>query len=200
MPHKQYEIIVIDDGSLDQTAFCLELFSCPNDSVLKIIKNKSNIGLPASINKGIDTALGKYIIRVDSDDFVNTHFLEFLKIFLDTNPHIDSVASDYYLVDECENILERKNALKSPIACGILFKKDHLIEIGLYDEKFKWQEEVELMMRFTEKYKIGRLEIPLYRYRKHKDNMTNNKEEMQKYQDLIIKKHIKYKLNPKDDQ
>ena len=79
------------------------------------------------MNIGIKSALSPYIVRVDSDDFVNKKFLEFLYYYLETNPGTDAVACDYLLLDENEVLLERKDCEKFPIACGIMFKKDYLI-------------------------------------------------------------------------
>ena len=62
--YSEYEIIVINDGSNDNTKFALELFCDPNDSIVRVLTNKSNKGLPYSLNRGIKNAMGKYIIRV----------------------------------------------------------------------------------------------------------------------------------------
>ena len=70
-----------------------------------------------------------------------------------------------------------------------MFRKQQLLEIGLYDEDFRCHEERELRIRFEKKYSIHRLQIPLYRYRKHENNMTNNALEMQFYDQLLVKKH-----------
>ena len=78
---------------------------------------------------------------------------------------------------------------KDPIACGILFRKETLIDIGLYDESFLYNEEVELRLRYLKKYSIERLAIPLYRYRRHADNITNDKLKMEEYKKKIIEKH-----------
>ena len=56
-----------------------------------------------------------------------------------------------------------------------MFKKTQLIKIGMYDETFLMNEEKDLRIRFEKKYKISRIDIPLYRYRKHEKNMTNDK-------------------------
>ena len=56
-----------------------------------------------------------------------------------------------------------------------MFKTENLVEIGLYNEKFFLHEEKELRLRFEKKYSIERVALPLYRYRKHESNMTNNK-------------------------
>ena len=47
--HNKYEIIVVDDGSTDKTPYALNLFCDPKNSVVKIITNKVNLGLPASL-------------------------------------------------------------------------------------------------------------------------------------------------------
>jgi glycosyltransferase involved in cell wall biosynthesis len=62
-----FQIITIDDGSTDHTKEILDTFS----SNIKIFSNKKNLGLPASLNIGIKNAKSKYIVRVDSDDYVN---------------------------------------------------------------------------------------------------------------------------------
>ena len=69
-PKNEYEIIVINDGSTDRTSYGLELFK--NDIVL--INNKKNKGLPYSLNQGIRKSKSKFIVRVDSDDYVNVNY------------------------------------------------------------------------------------------------------------------------------
>ena len=176
-----YEIIVINDGSKDLSDYALNLFS---DEIV-MLKNKHNQGLPNALNSGIKASKGKFIVRVDSDDYVNKHFLLMLYEYLFWNKKADAVACDYLLVDDNENLIKRENCKDAPIGCGIMFKKAHLIKIGLYDEDFKINEERDLKKRFENKYKIDRLNIPLYRYRKHDSNMTNDQEAV-KYHDMKL--------------
>tara|TARA_B110000444_G_scaffold90697_1_gene85701 strand:- start:42199 stop:42864 length:666 start_codon:yes stop_codon:yes gene_type:complete len=179
----QYELIVVNDASTDMTNEILKKFS----EKLNIINNKKNIGLPASLNIGIKAAKGSYIVRVDSDDYVNNQFLKILYLFLEENRNIDAIACDYYLVDNRENIIERKNCMDSPIGCGIMFRTEQLINIGMYDSKFLMNEDKDLRHRFLDKYQIKRLELPMYRYRKHETNMTNDKDRLAEH-DIKLKK------------
>lgn len=185
MDKKEYQIILIDDGSDDNSKKLVKEFG--NDLILLI--NKKNRGLPYSLNKGIKNSKSKYIVRVDSDDYVNSNFLTFLFEYIENNKHMDAVACDYYLVDDKENIIQRINCLKEPIGCGIIFKSEHLFNIGLYDNNFLLNEEKEMRIRFEKKYNINRLEIPLYRYRRHAKNITNNISSMKEHDKLLKEKH-----------
>ena len=105
--------------------------------------------------------------------------------FLIENPEYDAVASDYLLVNDTEAVLKRENCEVNPIACGIMFRLEQLIDIGLYNEEFHFREEEELRIRFEKKYSIHRVPLPLYRYRKHENNMTNNIEKMAIYKNKL---------------
>jgi len=174
-----YEIIVVNDGSTDSTSAVLQNIAfLPN---LRILDNERNLGLPGSINKAIRSALGRYIVRVDSDDYVSRRFLGLMRLFLNMNRHYQGVAVDYVMVDEFENAVERVNCFAQQIACGVMFRKECLFDVGLYDESYRMREGHDLRRRFEEKFKIARLEFPLYKYRHHGANRTLNTEEVLKY-------------------
>ena len=110
-------------------------------------------------------------------------------LYVENNNYMDAIACDYLLVDDEGNVIERKDCFKDPIACGIIFRIEQLIDIGLYDENFLLHEERDLRHRFTKKYKIHRLELPLYRYRMHDKNSTSDKKTMKLYEKRLIDKH-----------
>ena len=74
---QDFEVICIDDASPDSSAEILKYFS-KKDSRIKIIKNEKNLGLGPSRNIGLNAATGKYILFLDSDDWLSLDALEFL--------------------------------------------------------------------------------------------------------------------------
>ena len=181
----QYEIVVVDDGSTDRTSAILETFGAD----IRVIRNDKNLGLPASLNKAITSTHSKFVVRVDADDYVNAAFLDVLYLFLAENPGFDAAACDYLLVDDREEVLRRADAMKEPIACGIMFRTEQLIDIGLYDESFLRHEDRDLRVRFLDRYSIHHVPLPLYRYRRHDDNITNDVAAMNFHEERLNEKH-----------
>jgi glycosyltransferase involved in cell wall biosynthesis len=187
LERSKYEIIVVDDASTDNTKDVLENYT---DEV-RIINLPHNVGLAAARNIGVKKAKGQFVMFLDADDYIQYDALLIQRTFLAENNNLDAVSVDYYLVDEKGKHLEHIDATKKPIACGIMFRKDLLVDIGLYDESFRAREEEDLRKRFLKKHSIYNIILPLYRYRRHGNNLTNNKTEMKKYSALLKKKHAK---------
>ena len=177
------EVIVVDDNSLDNSKIIIKDY----ENVIRFIKNKKNFGLPFSRNKGIKESKGKYIFMLDSDDYISEDTLNVLGSFLDHNPSWDAVGCDYYKVDKKEKFIKRFSFKKNPIACGVLYRRETVFKIGLYNEKFKILEDVEFRKRYLKKYNIGYVELPLYRYMMHKGNMTKNNSMLDIYKKKLLK-------------
>lgn len=178
-PPSEYEVILVDDASDDQTLAIVEKFKeYPN---FRAIANTVNVGVAEAANIGIRAALGQYVVRVDADDFVNANLLLFLTTYLAENHDAMGVACDYVLVDEAGEKQERRYADRDPVSCGIMYRKDLLTKAGLYDPAFRHLEERELRQRLGEAHRIDHLRIPLYRYRMHGANKTKRLDEMVEY-------------------
>jgi glycosyltransferase involved in cell wall biosynthesis len=183
----EYEILVINDASTDHTQEVLENYK----EEVRVFNLELNLGLAGARNFGIQKAKGQFIIFLDADDYIHRDLLKVQKLFLEENTKLDAVSTDYYLVNERGERIEHVCAEEKPIACGIMFRKDFLYNIGLYDEKFRAREEEDLRIRWTESYNIYNLIVPLYRYRMHDSNLTKNTSAMDEHRELLDSKHKK---------
>ncbi len=103
--YKNYEIIVVDDGSKDNSKRIIKNYK----KKIKFINLKKNIGIEKSVNLAIKKSLGKFIIRLDSDDiFLEDILYENIRKL--KNKNIDFVYSNYYLINE-KNTYKKKNFL-----------------------------------------------------------------------------------------
>ena len=167
-----HEIIVVDDCSENSPEDALLPFS----ENVRYFKTEKNSGVSAASNLGIKNARGQFVIRVDADDYINSDLCYFLKTYLESNHDAFCVSCDYTLVDNHENVLDRKYAEEDNISCGIMYRRDLLLEYGGYNDEFRHREEEELRKRLGSFYKIHHLRIPFYRYRMHNTNKTKTKE------------------------
>ena len=170
-----FEVVVVnDDPEQDLSDICSQVEDSLN---IKLINNENNLGLPVSLNKILKCARGRYFVRVDSDDYVSKHFLYMLSSYLEVSKgEKQAVACDYKKVDDCGLPLQRYSFKENPVACGIMFTYESLCNIGYYNEEWKMREGHELLKRFTTKYEVGYLDIPLYRYRMHLSNRSSTEQ------------------------
>tara|TARA_Y100001970_G_C14211661_1_gene847290 strand:+ start:641 stop:1264 length:624 start_codon:yes stop_codon:yes gene_type:complete len=166
------EVIIVDDCSTDDSLKYIEPFL----KDIKFIRTEKNSGVAEASNLGVFQAIGQFFFRVDADDYINKDMSQMMKKYMESNHNAFCVSSDYLLVDEMENIIERKYAKIDNISCGIMYRTDLFKELGGYNPKMRHREEEELRKRLGDAYKIHHLDIPFYRYRMHKNNKTRQKE------------------------
>tara|TARA_B100000795_G_C22795265_1_gene439030 strand:+ start:1916 stop:2554 length:639 start_codon:yes stop_codon:yes gene_type:complete len=181
----QLEVIVINDASTDKTQEILENYT----GLIRVFNLSKNIGLAGARNFGIKKARGQFVVFLDADDYLHLDLLFVQQLFLEQNSNIDAVSTNYHLVDDKGNHINQVSAEEEPIACGIMFRKDYLFDIGLYDESFRAREEEDLRHRFLKKFQIFNIPLPLYRYRMHESNLTKNKVEMDHFDKKLKEKH-----------
>ena len=92
--YRNLEIIVVEDGSTDDTLSILQDFA-RQDSRIRIVQNEQNMGLISSLNKGLEHVHGKYIARTDADDITEPQWVE--KIVSELEKRSDIVAMGAYI-------------------------------------------------------------------------------------------------------
>ena len=194
--YKDIEIFIIDDGSTDNSTEVIEKFA--SFSNIKIIYQK-NKGLIVTNNIALRLAQGEYIMRLDADDYLDTNAIKLMVYELENDPSLGLVFPNYFIVDENENIInirvripsEMNNVKDNPAhgACTLIRTK-YLRTIGGYDESFTCQDGYFLWINFFSKFRTKNIETPLFYYRRHSNNLTNNSELILKTRSKIISKFV----------
>lgn len=178
---QDFELIIIDDGSTDNSKEIIERYAAlPGIQVIY----QQNKGLNVTNNIALRAARGRYIVRLDADDFFREDALEQLAGALDKDPELGLVFPDYYYADENGEVLEefkRHNfqedvSLLDQAAHGActMIRTDFLRKLGGYNESFSCQDGYELWVKFTAHFKVANVSSPLFYYRRHGSNLTRN--------------------------
>ena len=102
---KDFEFIIVDDGSTDNSWEILTEYS-KQDSRIVLINNEENLGLEKSLNKGIAATKGEYIARQDADDISLPNRLQLQVDFLDAHPEVGALGSSVEFIDSQGSILQ----------------------------------------------------------------------------------------------
>ena len=198
---KNLELIIIDDGSTDNSKEIIEKYKDVDNVRIVYQKNK---GLNVTNNIALRAARGKYIIRLDADDYFIPNALELLLDKLENDNELGMVFPDYFIVDAQGEVLERQKrhnfdnevSLFDQAAHGActMIRVAFLKEVGGYDESFSCQDGYELWVKFTSQFKVTNINEPLFNYRKHGKNLTSNEDRILDTRATINSKYVK-KLN-----
>ena len=169
--YKDYEIIIIDDGSSDDTKEVLK----PYQNNIRYFY-QDNRGIPATRNKGIREAQGDYIAFLDSDDYWLPEKLKRQIECFKQNPHYGMVATRCSSITPDGRFRKKNRPGKSGWVLTDLFKanfirtssamieKECFEKVGLFDESLPECEEYDLWLRITKHYPIGFINEPLTVY------------------------------------
>ncbi|MDR1486894.1 MAG: glycosyltransferase [Deltaproteobacteria bacterium] len=200
-----FELIVVDDGSSDQTHEFLKPLA--SEGRLKLISNKERLGVSSARNLGIKAAEGAFIALLDSDDEWLKDKLFLQKQYMDQNPAIMiSQCRERWIrngrrvnpgikhVKKQGDIFEAslKLCLISPSA--VIIRKTLLDEVGLFDETLPSAEDYDLWLRIAKSHKVGLLDEELaIRYAGHDDQLSNEPG-LDRYRIRALKKLLNSRL------
>jgi len=193
-----FELIIIDDGSTDGSQEIMQKHET-RDNVFVVLQQ--NRGLNATNNVALSLARGKYIIRLDADDFFDSHSLEVMVAEMERQPDLALIFPDYYIVDEYGEVVEQVrrhdfvngvSLLDQPAhgACTII-RRDILKTLGGYDEAFTRQDGYDLWLNIVNSYPVKNINLPLFYYRQHGDNLTKDETKLLTTRAKIKAKHVR---------
>ncbi len=188
--YKDFEVIVVDDGSTDNTA---KVLSGYKDKLIYI--RKENEGISIARNTGIAHALGKYVAFIDHDDIWYPEKLGEQITLLEYNRNAHLCFSDAYLIDEKGKRNGRLFNICPPFK-GMVFKqllmgnfipiltavvrKEILKETGLFDPEYKMVEDWDFFIRVAKQYPVIFIDSPLAGYRVHTGSFSAKRDIMLK--------------------
>ena len=177
--YKNFELIIIDDGSTDKTADILKTIT---DKRVFVYKNKEKKGLIKSSNIAINHASGDFVIRLDADDWFQSFALQEFVYSIWANPDADLFYCDLLQVHRIGGDIVPFSQMKKLLYCeglngaGCLIRKDSLFVIGLYDEEFDCQDGYYLMHRaLLEAWEIVFIPKTLYIYYRLPTSLSSEK-------------------------
>ncbi len=196
---KNFEFIIIDDGSTDKTFNIITSFKDPR---IRLYKNKLNIGYVKTLNKLIKLSNGKYIARQDNDDISLPLRLQKQFYFLETHKDVGVCGTNAKSFGEKNTLtnLPLKNEdilvnllFSNPILhSSVMFRKSILTiyNINYYDESLCPCEDYFMWYNISKYTKLANLDYSLIKYRLHKDNTSKLRSDDQKKNRYFIKKII----------
>jgi len=199
--YKNYEIIVVDDGSTSNVKRVLESYM---DEIKYIYQE--NKGLAAARNTGIKNSKGKYLAFLDDDDLFEPKKLEIQVSVLEDNQDIGFVYSDCYEFDTTNeakmrlNLTVGRNKPSSEFAKlffmnpnvrvpTVLARRKCFEDVGLFDESLSQHEDGDMLLRIALHWQVKFSNYPSAKVRHHADRMSQDRIEMYK---AITKSTKKY--------
>lgn len=171
-----FECIVINDGSTDNSAAIIKRFS---DSRIVYLENERNLGLIASLNKGLQVAKGMYVARMDADDVALPQRLQKQVEFLNTHTEVVAVGSNYNVVlngkvSNAEPVELSGHQLKTILLFAtcyahptVMFRRMASGAFLPYAPDFKHAEDYRLWTELAVQGELGYISEPLLNYRHH---------------------------------
>lgn len=188
---KDYEIIIVDDGSTDRTA---ELIGGKYAGRLKLIA-QTNQGISSARNRGIQEAKGKYIAFLDSDDKWLPEKLAKQVAYMEANPQLGFSCTKFRAYEinltksrapqtapnyrygptgfsnKFADLLISKNFIPTST---VMVRRDCFAAVGIYDESIPCYEDFDLWLRLAKRYPYDLLDELLVEYREHSQNTSKN--------------------------
>lgn len=178
-----FELLVVDDGSTDETPAVLHEYK---DARLRVVKNERNLGLTRSLNRGLAEARGKFVARQDADDLSAPQRLEKQVAFLCQHPEVQLLGTCAWRMNPegrntgpndlptTHDAIRWASVTDNPfLHTSVMFRRECVLgEFGGYDERYAICQDFELWNRIAMRHPVANLRARLVRMREHASSMT----------------------------
>jgi chondroitin synthase len=192
--YNDYEIVVVDDGSTDNTWEVLKANF--GDSQRIHLHQKGNGGIGSASNFALRRCRGYLVVQLDSDDVLDKNALAFVADFFRRNPQIDCIYSKFDLIDKNGNYLKsgwappKFDRYESLVGMNIphmrCFKRSMYSRSGGFDERIENAVDYDFYLKMSNVARISHLNEVLYQYRIHRAQTSTAKRAIQAMNHVVV--------------
>ena len=200
--YQDFEVIVVDDGSIDNTEKIVKSF---NDPRIRYIRHEKNKGAAAARNTGIRAARGKYIAFQDSDDeWLSEKLEKQMKIFENAPANLGVVYTGFWRIEHDKKkyipfswVVQKEGNIHKELLKGsfidlptVLIRKECFKKAVMFDEKLPRLQDWELVIRLSKYYNFKCVDEPLLISYCTSESISVNNDALIKALKLILSKHF----------
>ncbi len=194
--YNDFELIIIDDGSIDNSPEIIKTFT---DKLIRLFQNLSNKGIVFCRNRGLDAANGEYIGMFDSDDIAHSSKFEKQIKFLKENRDFGMVGSWARIINEEGRLTGKswKLTASSDMIPGIMLFRNYFLQSAVlyrsecisnyrFKEGFEIGEDYKIWLEIISDCKVWNIQKYLVQYRVHPRSSTGNQALLRQYDEVIF--------------
>jgi glycosyltransferase involved in cell wall biosynthesis len=194
--YPNWELFIIDEGSTDETALVAGQAQQSDPTRIRLLSNTAPQGLQRVANRVLALARGRYIMRLDADDWLEESALLLMVAKLESDPRLGLVYGNYFYADPEGHVIgvERRQKLGSeddarhvpPHGACTMVRTRELKAVGGYSEEVDAQDGWDLWHKLVHRVKTANLEAPLFYYRQHDTSLSRNDRRLLSARDRIL--------------